>query len=1119
MLSSLKTIIAYEFKSTRRSVLFGFLTVVSIIGLVLYQFTPLSNGIQSASDLLQFSVDKLSRALPSSIAYKTAYYYNLVQLLFVTAFIANDTRIARNRALEVLHARPASNAEIVAGSFIGKLLIFSIVNGITFVTALLINAVYYPQAFAWWTYPFYWLTFNLPTLVYLLGLAYFANRFIKHQGGGLLIVLLIAGGLSFAGAGWWNSLFDPCARWIPNLFSDFTGHVNLYPYLLQRGFTLLVGLFFLALSLWPYPRIPNKVNPIKQMARIALCVLLLLIGTGFAFTRHHERVKERRSAYREVYEKHHQHAAVRIARNDLYVEETNDGGISAQSNMVVENRTNENAPIVVYLNPGLKVIELRVEGQACGFKREHQAIELEHYLQPGELANITLRYEGVIEPEICFSDTDDARYFSPKLNRMGIYRFGYRPAICKQEYKLLTPECLWYPVGVSPHGKNGERNVNFSRYSLRVKHAPHLTAISQGAMREEEKGETVFTFQHDIPGITLCVGRYEQRTLVMDSIRLALYYLPEHAYMLERYDSIPEEEDEYNKNYHIRNLLSYTSSEAIQTKEYQNATFMKRYRHEAYPKDPRQEYPYKWFYLVEVPCDFHVFPNLNNEGGERVEQGIMFLPEKMYSLTDYPTPIPQGVEDVGTYMASIGTDQDFRKLIMHQGFSVSKQLRGQTSYLSPSNGVSLFHILADMAHGKDIATGRETLEDYSQYYPVVEYLKNHSLQEALQDETLSPVLRHNIIKKKHEELAMYIRNHVEQDQLKKFFMDFLGRHLFQEVPQELFFQDFQKEFGVNLDTIVTPWFTNKGLAWFEFKDVQVIDVTGLDEPYFLYHFKVFNRGNAPGMVQVQSQKGWMIPPGEGREIRALLEGYGINVLTYKHSQNIPANLALHNQAIDFRKVDTSNMERVLDKTDFPTRPAKEIIVDNEDPGFRVVRRENMLTRWLRSRQEKVYYDYHQSGAWVPVIKHHFFGSSTKSAHVKAPGEGRQKVEWNVALPEEGKYEVFFYHTRINHTKFPTKRVKGGFRVIGSARLISNNNKKAAATHVPQQQAVGYYTVFDGKEEHEVVAMADKNAVNVWISLGVFDFSKNAKVTLSDKSVDKNNTLIADAVKWVRVNPK
>ena len=68
----------------------------------------------------------------------------------------------------------------------------------------------------------------------------------------------------------------------------------------------------------------------------------------------------------------------------------------------------------------------------------------------------------------------------------------------------------------------------------------------------------------------------------------------------------------------------------------------------------------------------------------------------------------------------------------------------------------------------------------------------------------------------------------------------------------------------------------------------------------------------------------------------------------------------------------------------------------------------------------------------------------------------------------------------------------------------------------------YYSIFDGNGEHEVVAFVNGDDVG-WISLGVFDFTKEARVTLSDRDrkeqIKRNNRvisqeLVADAVKWV-----
>ena len=126
-----------------------------------------------------------------------------------------------------------------------------------------------------------------------------------------------------------------------------------------------------------------------------------------------------------------------------------------------------------------------------------------------------------------------------------------------------------------------------------------------------------------------------------------------------------------------------------------------------------------------------------------------------------------------------------------------------------------------------------------------------------------------------------------------------------------------------------------------------------------------------------------------------------------------------------------------------------------------------------------------------MINGGFYGFPIRSAYVKQAGTGKQKVEWSTELPREGKYEVFFHYAK------PT--------------YIDMDRKQEF-----------YYSIFDGNGEHEVVAFVNGDDVG-WISLGVFDFTKEARVTLSDRDrkeqIKRNNRvisqeLVADAVKWV-----
>lgn len=183
--------------------------------------------------------------------------------------------------------------------------------------------------------------------------------------------------------------------------------------------------------------------------------------------------------------------------------------------MTVENREVELLPLVFYLNPGLAVYSITVDGETVAFRREEQVLLVDGKVAPGEKKEVVVNYKGKIDNHFCFLDTPEDKYRESNLNTIDMYRFGYSPAFCEKEYKLLTPECAWYPVSVPPYDSLGSRRAMFTRYTLEVEHDPRLVAICQGEANRDVAGKTIFTFGHNMKGISLCVGNYKKREIVV----------------------------------------------------------------------------------------------------------------------------------------------------------------------------------------------------------------------------------------------------------------------------------------------------------------------------------------------------------------------------------------------------------------------------------------------------------------------------------------------------------------------------------------------------------------------------------------------------------------------------
>ena len=64
----------YEFKCVCRNIFLGIFTILSFVGLVIYPFIP--TEANSVHNLFRFSMDRISQVFPSSLAYKTAYFFN-----------------------------------------------------------------------------------------------------------------------------------------------------------------------------------------------------------------------------------------------------------------------------------------------------------------------------------------------------------------------------------------------------------------------------------------------------------------------------------------------------------------------------------------------------------------------------------------------------------------------------------------------------------------------------------------------------------------------------------------------------------------------------------------------------------------------------------------------------------------------------------------------------------------------------------------------------------------------------------------------------------------------------------------------------------------------------------
>ena len=186
----------------------------------------------------------------------------------------------------------------------------------------------------------------------------------------------------------------------------------------------------------------------------------------------------------------------------------------------------------------------------------------------------------------------------------------------------------------------------------------------------------------------------------------------------------------------------------------------------------------------------------------------------------------------------------------------------------------------------------------------------------------------------------------------------------------------------------------------------------------------------------------------------------------------------------------------------------EIVVDNEDVGFRLVGKDKRKKWGEHLQEEREYQNVEDVGdEWILSISSSLYGHKIKSAYCKKVGIGEEYAEWMVKIKEPGKYRVVAHVPESLYATF-----LGSF--LKNARL--------------------YYQVFS--EEGDTYVELDLNEETPgWIELGTYEFREGDYfVRLSDKGgtdlqpviktrMLRRNTnvtcyqiIIADAVKWVKV---
>ncbi|MDL2231765.1 ABC transporter permease, partial [Porphyromonadaceae bacterium OttesenSCG-928-L07] len=771
-LHHINTIARYEVKLLRRGWLFRIFAVLILFFLTVYQLQLFTNIFWKYNEVWSHV------GVSSLIPYITHYLYVVAQsgiVIFLAGnFIKRDKKLD---TAEVIYVRPMSNFDYIVGKVWGIVRTFLGLNVLVLLVAMFINVVLSRSPFNPVFYLTYLLTISLPSLLFILGLSFAAMSLFRNQAVTFIVMLGLMAIVFFFLKDRLYGIFDFFGSDIPSVFSDVTGHANLRLYLWQRSVYLLLAIGLLLLTISFLHRLPLRPWKGKLLGGIALLFIVWGFATGWGYVHSFQNRIDKREEYRAIYNRHAGLSQTRVLTNDLIIKQSgNNLDVVSRLTLKNENRIQAIQPVILYLNPELKIMSIMNEGCNVPFVREKQVIRIDSLpLHSGDLT-LSLYYSGTLDEDICYLDLEDNEYF--KKSELSDFYYGKKYLYLQREFTLLTPECLWYPVSEPPVYPAIPYAVgkNFTRYTLKYINSRNKTVISQGHC--ELVADTVkYSNKTPLPGISLTVGDYEKKAIRVDSTDYELYTFKDHDFFSQSFDQIGDT---------LPALIRATRNEIEATKN--------------------REYLFSKFAMVETPIHFTGYVRNWKGYSEQVMPEIVFLPER-------------GVNTMADFKANYLRVRDWRRQesVMEDNEIQAQMLRdyiritfideessegaapwSHTPQLNKWNIGAMFfgHVgfltsveypIADVVLNtmqnvkestvKPIWWGMTNALDDKSRANI--YLDGHSFKDAVEDRSMKSQVFYELLKLKSFYLRNYITTKITEDQLKTFLKTFSEKSTFE----------------------------------------------------------------------------------------------------------------------------------------------------------------------------------------------------------------------------------------------------------------------------------------------------------------------------------------------------
>ena len=1066
---TIRQIAAYEIKLLGRDRILMGILCLSVLLIAFIHIITQSNFTSPA----WFTI-----AMPSAIPFTNAYMVNLLQTLVIIFWAGHSIREEqRADSFPSISVRPFSNAEWLAGKVAGFLSVILLFDIVAAGTAMCIHLFSSDSPFAFFPYVFYFFTLSMPTVVFVTGMSLFVKSVLKKKflAQTCLLAIFYPGTVLLANR--LHGISDLFLLEMPNTLSEVTGMAQVHLYFLQRSAFFLSGCGLLIAGIRIITRLPDSRKSYRQAGWLYLPLIATGIILATLYLLEQERTRQYRKRLREVFVKHEGMPKARTTEHSIMFEQAGET-YHATSTLQIHNPHRDKLPcILLYLNPGLEVDRLTGEGREVAFEREEQVIIIPESLAPGGSREFTLQYHGSITPEVCYAEIEDLDVLY-KLRQYYHFNAGTDFHYLREDFTLLTPECLWYPTALSPVNVSSPVTTiqSYTKFQLTIIGEKERTPVSQGTSTRQ--GDTIsFANEMPLPGISLCIGKYTRRQLPVNGVQFEAYILQDHE------DFLPE----------LPKQFPMVLQSWLQDLDRQN-----------------QAYAFNKLAMIEVPVNYCAYARTWKTGSEYVQPEMIFRPErealstqgiKIPEKASIPV-LPPEVEWFSKYTRAYSSSRT-----IHAGFPV---LAAKEEYTS--NEYNLSDLL--QKHHVQITSPEfpgiqrvfqkmQTLQgsvlysynDNPSHEDATGYFTNHRLLDIFQKPQEALHFNRCLTAKSITFLTRILYS-ISPKRFQNFMEDFYTKHAFSEVDYNLLCNEVQATDSLDLLALTQQLYHEKGLPDFRVRDALVQRVENSSrEIGYLQSVKVWNRGTVDGMITLTGSHFnqniyYLIPAGACKELKTYIpeepNKFSLQVQT-NLAHNIPAFYNFKNQEPVGTVKDATTGMFNIDTLPFTNAPG-EFIVDNEDDGFRILEPRQALTRLADHQHWMREYDYDANCHGEPV----------KSYHVRLAGQGNTCVEWATNLPKEGTYELFVYHEEklFSHN--------------GHIRQYINQQEQTATNPTQTYQ----FTHANGEES---ITIETLQAGFGWVSLGKFPFAAGeAKIKLLDLGSSPYQAIIGDAVKWKRV---